>query len=320
MSLQPSRPYDDGGLPPAGVPGSCIGAGRMSRIETVRVDSWDAALQALYADSWSAPLGRFRSSIAFRGVCRLERSLRHGLQQASPEGAGLEPHLLRSFRKYAHHALPVGHDSPWHWLALAQHHGLPTRLLDWSYSPFVALHFATDDPATWDADGAVWCVDYAAARRELPPALARVLDADGADVFTPDLIAQAVERLSDLAALAADPCLVFLEPPSLDERIVNQYALFSLLSTVDADHEAWLDAHPGLARCVVIERRAKAEIRDKLDQANVTERVLFPGLDGLCRWLRRYYEPRAGALGGERPPAAAGVRTRSSGQRYTEGL
>jgi hypothetical protein len=279
----------------------------MGQIASVRVDSWDAAQEALYAGSWSAPLGRFRSTVAFRGVGAIAGSLRHGLHLVGPGALDLEPHLLRSFRKYAHQALPVGHDSPWHWLALAQHHGLPTRLLDWSYSPLVALHFATDDAAAWDRDGAVWCVDYVAAKRVLPPALARVLQADGADVFTPDLLARAVEHLSDLAAIAAEPSLVFLEPPSLDERIVNQYALFSLLSRPDADLEQWFRGHDGLARVIVIDRRAKAEIRDKLDQANITERVLFPGLDGLCRWLRRYYEPRgrgageAGALGASAP-------------------
>jgi hypothetical protein len=73
---------------------------------------------------------------------------------------------------------------------------------------------------------------------------------------------------------------------------VNQYALFSLLSSPTAHLHDWLAERPGLARRIVIPAELKWEVRDKLDQANVTERVLFPGLDGIARWLTRHYSPR----------------------------
>jgi hypothetical protein len=47
------------------------------------------------------------------------------------------------------------------------------------------------------------------------------------------------------------------------------------------------------ARRLLIPGERKWEVRHKLDQANITERVLFRGLDGLSRWLARYYTPRA---------------------------
>ena len=47
-----------------------------------------------------------------------------------------------------------------------------------------------------------------------------------------------------------------------------------------------------MARRIVIPAALKWEVRDKLDQANVNERVLVPELEGLSRWLRRYYLPR----------------------------
>ena len=87
--------------------------------------------------------------------------------------------------------------------------------------------------------------------------------------------------------------VVFFEPPSLDERIVNQFALFSL--DVAARRRASTPGsleHPRPCRRIIIPAGLKWEVRDKLDQANITERVLFPGLDGLSRWLTRYYSPR----------------------------
>jgi hypothetical protein len=54
----------------------------------------------------------------------------------------------------------------------------------------------------------------------------------------------------------------------------------------------WLQSHPELWTKIIIPHELKWEIRDKLDQSNISERVLFPGLDGLCSWLARQYTPR----------------------------
>jgi hypothetical protein len=85
---------------------------------------------------------------------------------------------------------------------------------------------------------------------------------------------------------------LFFEPPSLDDRIVNQSAVFSIMTDPEASLADWLAEHPELYRKVVFPAELKWAIRNHLDQANVTERVLLPGLDGLCRWLARYYGDR----------------------------
>jgi hypothetical protein len=72
--------------------------------------------------------------------------------------------------------------------------------------------------------------------------------------------------------------------------MLNQFALFSLMPGPGSELASWFDAHPALWRRIVVPADAKWEIRDKLDQANINERTLFPGLDGLSRWLERYYQ------------------------------
>jgi hypothetical protein len=267
-------------------------------VNEVRVSSWSELTERLYADSWKEALGRFRSDFAFRGVETPEAALRTGLMRLGGDFPGLEGHLLRNFRKYAYRdAVPS--DSVWNWLALAQHHGLPTRLLDWTFSPYVALHFVTEEVDHFDQDGVIWCADFARVKSLLPGRLRAELREEGANVFTTDMLAAVAPTLDEFDRLAPEPFAVFFEPPSLDERIVNQFALFSMMSDPAAPLDEWLARHGGLVRRIVVPARLKWEVRDKLDQANVTERVLFPGLDGLSRWLRRQYSPREKA-----PPRA----------------
>ena len=257
----------------------------------IRVSTWNELHKRLLEEAWKEELGRFRSNLAFRGVSDSSSDLTTSLMRLGDGYEELEGHLLRNFRKYApRHTVPD--DSIWNWLALAQHHGLPTRLLDWTYSPYVALHFATEDVDSYDRDAVVWCVDYVSANRFLPDELRVLLEEEGSNAFTVEMLGRAAPTLAELGALAEDDFVMFLEPPSFDARIVNQFALFSLMSSATARLDDWLAANGDLLRRIVIPASLKWEVRDKLDQANVTERVLVPGLDGLSRWLRRYYIPR----------------------------
>jgi len=263
--------------------------------ETLRPSSWLELLDALYAESWNESLGRYRSPYAFRGQSIADEDLSSGLLRLAagrPNVSQLELHLLRNFRKYAHGEAPTA--SVWHWLAIGQHRGLPTRLLDWTYSPFVALHFATSNLTRMDEDGCVWTVNFVETNGSLPSRLKRILNAEGSDTVTVEML-NTFRSLREFDELARKPFVAFLEPPSIDPRIVNQFALFSLMSSAAATMDAWIAAHARLARRIIVPAALKWEIRDKLDQANVNERVLFPGLDGLSRWLTRYYwaKPKA---------------------------
>jgi hypothetical protein len=267
--------------------------------------NWNELQDELFYESWNTSLERFRSPFVFRGVSDKNHRLLTSLMRLVGNYPQLERHLLRNFRKYAHRE--VLEDSVWHWLSLAAHHGLPTRLLDWTYSPLVALHFATAEISQMHLDGAVWTVNYIEAAKKLPRLLRSRLVAEGSNVFTVELLSRIpvpgrrqsgdvtfqVNSLEALDRLSRTDFLMFLEPPSLDDRILNQFALFSMISNPSMAVDAWLAKHPKLYRKVIVPAALKWEIRDKLDQSNITERVLVGGLDGLTAWLKRHYSPKA---------------------------
>jgi hypothetical protein len=81
--------------------------------------------------------GRYRSKFVFRGVEDKDWGLETSLQRMGSHAASIEGPLLRNFLKYAG-AGDVPSDALLFKLALAQHHGLPTRVLDWTTAPKVA--------------------------------------------------------------------------------------------------------------------------------------------------------------------------------------
>jgi len=253
--------------------------------------SWEHVIELLYQKSWQPDLRRYRSNYVFRGLTDKDYTLETSLVRVGGPFAELERHLMRNFRKYAQLTNAEQYLSDWKWLTIGQHHGLPTRFLDWTYSPFVALHFATVNIEKFDKDGVIWCVDFMKVHQSLPEALKQQQEYTGSNAFTLGMLERVATKIKDFDALSSDPFVVFYEPPSMDDRIVNQFALFSVMSSPALSIDAWLAKSPHLSKKIVIPHALKWEIRDKLDQANITERVLFPGLDGLAAWLKRHYSP-----------------------------
>jgi hypothetical protein len=256
----------------------------------IRVESWGELINELYAGSWQEGIRRYRSNFAFRGLSDKNYELKTSLIRLGDVYLGLESNLIRNFIKYAR-LESSSLNAFWNWLAMAQHHGLPTRLLDWTYSPFVAMHFATANISKFNIDGVIWCVDFVKTHRFLPNELESELMNEGSNVFTVNMLSNVSRSLEHFDKISKGDFALFFEPPSMDDRIINQFALHSVISNPKTILDDILAKHPELYKRVIIPSNLKWEIRDKLDQANMTERVMFPGLDGLSKWLTRHYSP-----------------------------
>lgn len=251
--------------------------------------TWADLDNLFFADSYDAKIGRHRSKYAFRGLPDASYGLTTSLQRLFKDHPDLEQCLLRNFKKYASQELRGL--SFWEIVSIAQHHGLPTRLLDWTFSPYAALHFATDRFTEYDKDGAVWCVNFEKIHRFAPSKFSGQLKKNNSYVFTAEMLDEVAENFVALKHCQKTPFAIFFGPPAIDSRIVNQYALFSVMSDSGTVFSDWLGDHGDLYKKIIIPRDFKLEIRDRLDQINMTERIFYPGLDGLCSWLTRHYTP-----------------------------
>jgi hypothetical protein len=256
----------------------------------IAIKDWNDLQEKIFINSYDNNLNRFRSPYVFRGLHDKSYELQTSLIRLGNNPNEMEKHLFRNFKKYAPKNI-ISEDNDWLWLSIAQHHGLPTRLLDWTFSPYIALHFMCENIDQYKNDGVLWCVDFYKTINYLPDNFKYALESEKAKGFDISILRSVCPTLNDMQKFY-DECgdfVIFLEPPSIDDRIINQFALFSLMSDPNTYMNNWLNEHEELYFRLIIPSKLKWEIRDKLDQINITERMIYPGLDGLSIWLKRWY-------------------------------
>ncbi len=262
-------------------------------IQEVRISTLEELMPLLSEQEYRPELGRNRSGYLYRGMpdssYRMVTSLSRcckGLQKT------LEPAILNNFAKYAVREDQTLMQSIWLQMITGQHNGLPTRLLDWSHSALVALHFAMTEEnlAEMDAhDCIVWRIDMNEQIKHLPEKYRLAVGREQTTMFSVQMMTRLAPTLDQYDEDMSDRSMVIIEPPSTNNRIIMQYSFFSAIPTDMTDIEKFLNDHTGNTVKYIIDRNLRWRVRDMLDSLNISERMLFPGLDGLSKWIARHY-------------------------------
>ena len=266
-------------------------------IKEVKIETVEDLIPLLSDQPYRPDLGRNRSLYVYRGMANAKFTMITSLRRNCKDlQRTLEPAILKNFAKYAVMEDPTIAQSVWRQMFLGQHHGLPTRLLDWTQSALVALHFAVSEEnlEMMEArDGVIWRIDIDELHALLPEKYQAIMRANKAEVFSVDMLGQAASNIAAYDHDMGDRSMVVLEPPSIDSRIVNQYSFFCVVPMDMEDIEGFLDKYTKNTVKYVIDRSLRWRVRDMLDQLNMSERLIYPGLDGLSRWIARHYFVKA---------------------------
>jgi hypothetical protein len=182
----------------------------------------------------------------------------------------LEDALLRDFRLAVAPILEVDPSSEMEWLFLAQHYGVPTRLLDWTTNPMVALFFAVE--AHDNCDAVIHVVDHQIS--------------DQYDLFDFRTASPKKEHGGGiLGVFALQPNqskFVFLRPKYTDRRYLNQRSVFSC----PAQPYAALEVQPH--ERLTVRAEWKPRLREVLRTFGVAHSFVYPGLEGAAKEARSF--------------------------------
>lgn len=228
-----------------------------------------------------------RHKVWFRGLVDARYELVPSFHR-EPYRIDDEVYMMNLFRQNAHefvHRIPT---SEWEWMFLMRHHGVPSRLLDWSESPLIGLFFSVDSQATKKTNGALWC---------LLPGLLNGLalrwpeQADTLPMFTEKEEEytlgenEALQNYLPSRLRRPRPAKVAIPPAAgisvrTTRRIQAQFGVFTVHHANDAPLESIGDK-THVWRFIIPAAR-KAEIVEDLRRIGVTRRTVFPELDNVA--------------------------------------
>jgi hypothetical protein len=242
----------------------------------------------------------------FRGQTRASKKWtlkttfeRAGKGISKKDWTALEQKVLLEFRRRAQHYLLDLPEPQQHleWLALMQHHGCSTRLLDFTRSFFIALFFAIENS---DSHAAVWAVD--STYYESRPGIPRWKD-HLHSTYNKDAEKKANDILSS-SDKKHDKGILLVEPFRMNERLSLQHGIFLFPKNIEVSFEENFCSHHGVnsfaklaqkegklvVAKIVIPKMLHLKIACLLDMMNISATTLFPGLDGFARSQKRYIQ------------------------------
>lgn len=220
---------------------------------------------------WDWTATRPSSAYVFRGQSKdrpIVPKIGRSVYQYSP---ALELRMFRKFKSAARAFLSFDPRDDWDWLALAQHHGAPTRLTDWSENPLVALYFAVSS-STGEIDAVVYALD---------------LDRPDLDKLDPE---SPVEERANLAGypipspFSLRKGVLVLDSSAITPRITAQRGVF----TAHAKPEDPIDVD--LQDRFIVPAALSREVFSQLMELGIDGLHIFPDLDGLCSSLEARYK------------------------------